>query len=71
MMSQSFLFFSLWVRPSFSDPKLISEKRPWKVLWKDSFSMYLKPSRRVRSKSPSSLRAISAMLFQRNAGWTT
>ncbi|MCY1459219.1 hypothetical protein D9M71_766740 [compost metagenome] len=40
---------SSYLRPSLSDVRLISENKPWKLLWKDSFSMYLKPNCRVSS----------------------
>ena len=40
-------------------------EQPWKVLWKDSFSMYLKPSCSVLSSSPFWVRARWAMLAQR------
>ena len=47
MMVQSLAFRSAYVLPSLSEPRLISENRPLNVLWKDSFSMYLKPACRV------------------------
>ena len=47
---------------------MISENRPEKVLWNDSFSMYLKPACSVLSSSPSWVRAMWAMLAQRCFG---
>lgn len=36
-------FRSSYLRPSLSDATFISENKTWKLLWKDSSSMYLKP----------------------------
>src|SRR3546814_5931387 len=51
MMEHSLALRSAYLRPSLSEARLISENRPWKWLWKDSSSVYLKPCCRVFSSS--------------------
>ncbi len=51
--------------PSFSEPRLISENSPEKVLSNDSFSMYLKPSCSVFNSSSCCVRAMWAIFAHR------
>ena len=71
MMVQSLAFRSSYFLPSLGELRSISENRPWKVLSKDSVSIYLKPACSVFRSSAFWVRARLAMLFQRCAGWMT
>ena len=68
IIAQSLAFRSSYFLPGLSEPRLISENRPQKVLSNDSFSMYLNPSGNVLSSSPFCVRAILAMLYHRCCG---